>query len=360
MTNDIYEKLREQLDQYSVGYPATQSGVEMKILEKMFTKEEALLFLLLSLSLETPEAVAERTGRDPETTAALLSQMAEKGLIFRLGRDDQAKYAAVPYIVGSYEFHLGSMDRELAQLMDDYLEEALCKSITDVTPFLRPIPVNRSVDVSYQVATYEDSRKIVAGQKLIAVADCICRVQQGKIDKGCDKPLDVCFLFGSHGRYYIDHEMARQVSVEEAYKILERAEEAGLVTQPATMQNPGGMCNCCGDCCAVLRALNKLPNPAEVVLSNYYAVVDAELCVACETCLERCQMGAITINDDEAAQVNIDRCLGCGLCVTTCPSEALRLETKPEEQRRHPPETGRQQVMEMARQRSASPIPLTK
>ncbi|MDY6851175.1 MAG: 4Fe-4S binding protein [Thermodesulfobacteriota bacterium] len=360
MTNDIYKKLREQLDQYSIGYPATQSGVEIKILKKLFTEEEAEFFLLLSLSVETPEAVAKRTGRDLEATTALLKQMAEKGLIFKLGRDDQAKYAAVPYVAGSYEFSLGNMDRELAQLMDDYLEEALCKSITDVTPFMRPIPINRSVDVSYNVATYEDSRKIVAGQKLIAVADCICRVQQGKIDKGCGKPLEVCFLFGSHGRYYIDHGMARQISAEEAYKILEKAEEAGLVTQPFTTQNPGGMCNCCGDCCAILRALNKLPNPAELVVSNYYAVVDAESCVACETCLERCQMGAISINEDEAAQVNLDRCIGCGLCVTTCPSEALRLEIKPEDHRRYPPETGMQQVMEIARQRGTSPIPLTK
>ncbi len=35
MGADIYGKLREQLDQYSVGYPRTESGVEIEILKKL-------------------------------------------------------------------------------------------------------------------------------------------------------------------------------------------------------------------------------------------------------------------------------------------------------------------------------------
>ena len=79
MTMKVYQKLQEQLDQYSVGFPATDSGVELKILEKLFTEEEAEMFLLLSMMLETPESVAQRIERDPSAVAALLHQMAEKG-----------------------------------------------------------------------------------------------------------------------------------------------------------------------------------------------------------------------------------------------------------------------------------------
>jgi ferredoxin len=358
MPSEIFKKLREQLDQYSCGYPTTESGVEFKILEKLFTEEEAEMFLLMSLSLETPEEVTRRTGRDSETVAMLLSQMAEKGLLFRWRRGGEIKYGASAFVLGFFEFQLKTMDKEIAELFEKYFEEAFISSTTNVDPLVRPIPINRSVEVSHPVATYDDSRAIVKKKKLIALSDCICRVQQGLIDKGCDKPLEVCFQFGATAQYYIDRGMAREITVEEALKVLDQSEEAGLVTQPVNDQNPGGMCNCCGECCAILRGLNKLARPAEVVISNYFCVVDPDLCDGCETCLERCQMGAIVINDDDVAEINLDRCIGCGLCVTKCPNEALLLEVKPEDQQRKPPETGREGIVMMAEKRGKSLTPL--
>jgi ferredoxin len=358
MLSEIYRELREQLDQYSCGFPTTESGVEFEILEKLFTEEEAKMFLSLSLKAETPEEVAQRTGRDPTAVASILQRMSEKGLVFCLHKDKANCYGAVPFMLGIWEFQLGRMDRELAGLYDRYFEEAFLKSTTTVDPLMRTIPVNRSVEASHPIATYEDSREIVKSQSFIALANCICRVQQGLLDKGCQKPVEVCLLFGAWGQHYIDLGMARPITVTEALQVLDQAEEAGLVTQPSSAQNPGGLCNCCGECCAILRGLNKLPRPAEAVLCNYFGVVDAELCTGCGTCLERCQMGAIALNDEEVAEIDLDRCIGCGLCVTTCPTEALRLEIKPEDQRREPPKTGGDVVRMMAQKRGASLTPL--
>lgn len=360
MTSEVYQKLREQLDQYSVGFPVTDSGAEISILEKLFTEEEAEMFLLLSMMLETPESVAQRTERDPGAVEVLLNQMADKGLIFRWRRGDTVKYGAVPFVLGIYEYQLKTMDREFAQMFEDYLQEAFHKSVTEYNKpsLLRPIPIHRSVDVSYPVATYEDSRQIVKNRKLIAVANCICQVQQNLIDQGCDKPREVCFSFGSAAQYYIDLGMGRQVTTQEALEILDQCEEAGLVTQPANAQNPAGMCNCCGDCCPLLRVIKKYPRPVEMVSSNYYAAVDPDKCAACETCLERCQMEAISIGEDDVAEINLDRCIGCGLCVTTCSTKALRLKPKPEDLRHTPPEKGGELLMEMAQNRGKSLTPL--
>ena len=96
-----------------------------------------------------------------------------------------------------------------------------------------------------------------------------------------------------------------------------------------------------------------------MILSNYYAAVDTDGCAACETCLERCQMGAISIGENDVAEVNLDRCIGCGLCVTTCPTKALRLELKPGGQRYTPPEKGRALLEEMAQKHGTPLIPLT-
>jgi len=361
MAKKVYRKLQEQLDQYSVGFPATASGVEIKILEKLFTEEEAEIALHLSMALETAESVAERTKRDPKAVAALLDRMANKGLIFRWRRNEAVKYGAVPFIIGIYEHQLKSLDQELAHMVEDYQEEVIGKNMKRLKPsvLLRTIPINRSVAVTHPVATYEDSREIVKKQKMIAVANCICQVQQDLIGHRCDKPREVCFSFGSAARYYIELGMGRQVTVEEALAILDRCEEAGLVSQPYNVINPGGMCNCCGDCCGVLRVIKKYPRPIEMVVSNYYAVVDADECTGCETCLDRCQMEAISIGEDDVAKVNLDRCIGCGLCVTTCPAEALRLELKPEDQRYTPPANGQELIEEMAKKRGKSLIPFT-
>jgi ferredoxin len=360
MAKEIYQKLQEQLDQYSIGFPATDSGVEIKILERLFTEEEAEIFLHLSMVLERPESVAQRIERKPEAVSGMLAHMADKGLIFRWRSGDTVKYGAIPFVVGIYEYQLKSMDRELAQLFEDYLQEAFHKNIAELGPsMLRTIPIQQSIEVFHPVATYEDSREIVKKQKLIAVADCICQVQQGLIGQGCDKPREVCFSFGSEAQYYIDLGMGRQVTIEKALEILDRCEEAGLVNQPFNVQNPGGMCNCCGDCCPVLRTIKKYPRPVELILSNYYAAVNSNECTACEACLERCQMEAISINEDDVAEVNLDRCIGCGLCVTICPTKALRLELKPEDQRYTPPAKGQELFMEMAQKRGKSLIPFT-
>jgi len=108
------------------------------------------------------------------------------------------------------------------------------------------------------------------------------------------------------------------------------------------------MCNCCGDCCGVLISLKRHPKPAEIVFSNYYAVVDRVECTGCETCLERCQMDAIKMSEDEVAEINLDRCIGCGLCVASCPQDAIELILKPESQRRTPPPNAAAQMAFMA------------
>ncbi len=353
MSESVYGKLRERLDQFSVGFPETKSGVEIEILKRLFTEEEAEMFLDMSQTVEAPESVAARTGRNPDETARLLDQMADRGLLFRMRKNEQALYAAVPFVVGVYEFQVKDMDKELADLCEQYFNEALNPRTAGLTALMRPIPVNRSIDVAWRVASYDDARDIIRSKDPVAVAPCICRVQQHKVGNNCEKPLEVCFMFGSHAQYYVERGMGRYVTHDEAFSILDECDKAGLVTQPFNAQNPGGMCNCCGDCCAILRALKLHPRPVEVTVCNYSAQVDAEKCVACETCVERCQMDAITMTED-SAEVNPDRCIGCGLCVTTCPTEALTLVRKSDDDLRVPPARGSETYMRLAQERGIS------
>ncbi len=348
---DVYEKLRAHLDDMGVGYPETESKIELKLLKRLFTEEEADLFMQLAPLLQKPADVAQRLNRDPEQIGEVLEQMAKKGLLFRKRSGDLVRYAAVPYVVGIFEFQLNAMDEAYARDNEEYFETAFGSSIQAFkTPVLRSIPINRQIVADWPVAPYEDVLEIIDNQKKIAVQPCICRTQSKLAGKECDKPLENCFSFGSHADYYVENGMGRYITKEAAKAIIIKNEQDGLVMQPFNAQNVGGMCSCCGDCCGVLRSLKKQPKPAEAVQSNYFARVEDELCTGCETCLERCQMEAIDITDG-LADINLDRCIGCGLCVTTCPTEAILLIKKSEDQQYVPPKSGAETYMRIAQER---------
>ncbi len=353
---DIYQKLRERLDELSIGYPETESRVEIKILKKLFTEEEAAFFLELSPMLEKPEDVAKRLDRDPAETERFMEEMAKKGLLFRQRKGDMVRYAAAPYVVGIFEYQVNTIDRELAEDFEEYYETAFGKRIQSLkTPLMRSIPINKELVAKWPVAPSEDVMDLLDKQETIAIAPCICRTTTHLVDKGCDKTMHNCFMFGSHARYYVENGMGKYITREEAKEIVKQNDEEGLVMQPFNSEKAGGMCSCCGDCCGMLRSLKLQPVPAASVQSNYFAAVEQETCIGCETCLERCQMDAIYM-EEEKAMINLDRCIGCGLCVTTCPSEALSLERKPEEQLYEPPKSGAETYMRLALERGKNPL----
>jgi len=124
MTHPIYIKLREQIDQYSVGFPKAASGVDLKILKKLYTEEEAELFLDLSMQLESPDSVSNRTNRDLKKTTDMLEAMAQNGLVFRKRKKNAVYYAAIPFVIGSFEFQLKRMDKDFARMVDEYFTES--------------------------------------------------------------------------------------------------------------------------------------------------------------------------------------------------------------------------------------------
>jgi len=342
MNEDIYQRLREKINQRGVGFQKTVSGAEIKLLRRLFSEEEAQMHLNLSWDLEATQKIAERAKQDPKIVAATLKRMAEKGLVFPKRKGETSYYAAAPYAHGIYEHQVNKMDKEMAQLFTDYSraekvpEEPKGDRWVATGLPLRSIPVKAPVKTSQPIAPYEDIKEIIKNQDRIALADCACSVHQGLLGSSCNRPLEVCLFLGFYAEYYVDQGMARWITKEEAMGVLDQAEEAGLVHQPANTLDPGAICNCCPDCCLQLRALKTLPNPAAFVTSNYFSQVEPDLCNGCEICVDRCPMDAISMEDSQVATINLGRCIGCGLCINSCPTEALMLVSKPEEARQEP------------------------
>ncbi|MBF0118471.1 MAG: 4Fe-4S binding protein [Desulfobacterales bacterium] len=354
--DELYERLRKRLDDISIGYPATESKVEIRILKKLFTEEEAELFIKLTPFLETAEVVAQRLNLNLENIASKLEQMAKKGLLFRQHKDGIVRYAAVPYVVGIFEFQVKTLDKEFVLDNEEFFEKGFGQSLQSFkTPVLRSVPINREIVVNWPIAPYEDIVQIIDSQKFIAIAPCICRTLSGMNDKGCGKTVEACFVFGSHAKYYVENGMGRFISKDEAKDIAKNNEKVGLVMQPFNSQHVSGMCSCCGCCCGMLRSLKRQPSPADAVQSNYYAEIETEECIGCEACISRCQMDAIEIVDG-IAKLSKQRCIGCGLCVTTCPSDAIKLIKKAEDKIYVPPKTGADTYMQIAVERNRNPL----
>lgn len=329
MSDDVYLRLREFLDGLPGGFPETDSGVELRILRKLFTPREAEMELFLLPAPEQPERIAERAGMEEGEAAELLESMAKQGLIYRIRFDENVFYMAIQFVVGIYEFHLNTMDKELALLFEEYLPTLEKIVNATETKQLRVVPVGAAIDSETAVATYDSARDLVVNQQLIAVAPCICRKEQGLLGNPCQRPQEVCFTFGMAAEYYIENGLGRKISTDETLRLLDAAEEAALVLAPTNAREIMNLCCCCECCCGVLRVLGAMESPADVVQSSFQSRIDEDACNACGICLDRCQIDAI-IEGGQVMEVDTARCIGCGLCVPTCPEDAITLMTKPD------------------------------
>ena len=329
MTDDVYRRLAETLDAIPNGFPSTESGVELRLLAKIFEPEEAALASVMHLKKEPASEIAARTGGDPKAVRQTLKTMVRKGQILVGRKDRQLTFGLMPFAVGIYEEQLPRLDKEMAELFEEYFQEAQGFIGKHSPAIHRVVPVEEAIPAGIEIYPYERATELLEGAKAWGVRDCICRVQQKLVGKGCDRPVENCLVFAPMAGVFAGSDTTRAITREEALQILNEAEEAGLVHSPGNYQDGNHyICNCCTCCCGVLRSVSEFSVPSAVASSAFMAVVDDDLCAACGDCLESCQFGALDLPGDTCL-VDVGRCVGCGLCITVCPTEALSLARRP-------------------------------
>jgi Na+-translocating ferredoxin:NAD+ oxidoreductase RNF subunit RnfB len=203
----------------------------------------------------------------------------------------------------------------------------------------RIIPVEKTIPVNIDVMPYEKASTYLENAKSWGVLNCICRTQKKLIGQGCDHPVENCLVFSSRPGAFDRRDDIRSITLEEALAVLEEADKAGLVHSTSnTRDEVEYICNCCICSCGVLRSIVEYGSKTSVARSDFYAYVDEISCSGCETCIDRCQFKAISIND-AVSVVDITNCYGCGLCVTTCPENAISLRLKAPAEIAPPPVT---------------------
>ncbi|MBU2550982.1 MAG: 4Fe-4S binding protein [Proteobacteria bacterium] len=351
MADEVYYRLAKVLDSLPQGFPATDSGLEIRLLKKIFTEDEADLFCDLRLTLETAEEISKRTGRPLEGLDDRLVSMWHRGEVWGQAVDGVRRFRMMPWIVGIYEFQIDRMDREFCEMTEEYSMHFGAAAVGFGPSIMQVVPVERHVPTGQQALPYDQVSTLIENGQAWCINDCICKKEKGLMDNPCEKPIAVCLAIGDQAGVFDESPWGRAITKEEAFQVLERAEEAGLVHLTGNVETGHNfICNCCGCCCGVLGAIKNF-GLTDITNSRHYAEIDPDLCTACGTCAdERCQVAAIE-EAGEVYRVLTEKCIGCGLCVTTCPAEAIALIRKPEDRIVIPPRDEVAWNDERARQR---------
>ena len=335
--DDVYVRLREAIDRMPIGYPSTGSGVEIRLLRRLFSPVEASIAVHLGMLPENVSRIYRRVKKELPVSRRSLEEhlfvMFRKGAIsMDAGRGPgKRKYSLSQLAIGMFEYQVDRIDADFARDFETYIADDFRRAFfNSKTPQMRTIPIGSAIESRLSVAPYNDVRKILgAAHEPIVVQNCVCRQSNDVLGESCAHSdiRETCFVFGDAARTVLERGSGRLIERSEALRLLDRAEEAGFIIQPQNSRSPQFICCCCGDCCHVLRALKKLTDPAEHFHSICRAAVHPDACRGCAKCVKRCGMEAIRMQG-KLAVIDPGRCLGCGACVPACPHSAIELIAK--------------------------------
>lgn len=358
MSDPVYVQLSERLNQFES--KAAPIETFFRILEEIFTKEEAGIAAVFPDGALTAPQLAEHYKKDVAQMTSVLEKMADKGQVF-VTRTEQGgkKYELCPWMPGVIELTIiRRMDDPKSKTLLDLLEQfrveaiALTQSLAATEPFvndpemlkavlpepaIRVLPVGESLPGGQTVYPYERVMEMIDREESFAAARCCCRHAAASRGEPCrveGVPEYSCLSFGAIADYSVERGFAKRITREQCREIIRICAEKGLVHNSNNfIEGMQFICNCCPCCCMFIRVLKDIGNLKIIDASNFLPALDQELCTGCEGCLDICPTKAITLQDD-IASIDQKLCIGCGNCVAACPTGALALnrvsEKKPE------------------------------
>lgn len=280
---------------------------EYKILEPVVTDEMAEVGLCLEL--RKPQSAAEIAvlcGKSLELTEKLLWKLAVDGVAFVNKIDGVDKYWHDTWVPGHMELMTNNKENvknfpEIAKAFNEYgiRRGPMAAGLFPIgTGNMRVIPIETAIKGETRRASYEEISKYLNESSIFSVSDCSCRTSREEMGEGCGHlKEDMCIQLGHAAEYYIRTGRGREITREEAFEIIKKAEENGLMHSIPNLDGPGkthAICNCCGCSCFAMRIAGMYYNN-DMVRSNYVSKIDKEKCVACGECVEVCPVNALKL-----------------------------------------------------------------
>ena len=341
-----YKVARTVVKVGGIPFPISDSLIE--IVKVLITEEQTEIIFCFKKPSMTLDQLIQKSKLDKQRVIEMLDELIENGVVVVI--PSRSTGVMVYYLLGpvpgifEHVFMTGKTserEKKLAKLFAAYFNDIgtgyqknydnTMELFKEIPSIYRIVPVEKEVDVPQElVLPYEVASKIVEKFDIIAVSYCYCRHQRDLLNEPCEisAPRKNCLFFGQTARFNIDYNFAWEISKEEAIKLLKEAEDFGLIHRAFhARQDPKkdefAICNCCKCCCEVSHSFYKEGIPMKA-LTSYEASVIEELCISCETCIEKCPMEAIELSDS-IVEINEGRCIGCGICAHHCPQEAIKL-----------------------------------
>ena len=306
-------KLATKISLESLTYTGiTYNDPEYRILEPIV--DDDMCKVMLHMKLDTPrttEELAKRCKASVEWTREQLDKLNVAGVCRTMEGLNGAKagwYYPI-WVPGIMEGILSNNEQcERYPDLGACFEEYTRRRIAMVAPvlqngkqgmmFMRVMPVMSAIENNSKTASYDEVRTLIEKASAISVGPCSCRRSRRLIGEGCGHlEEDMCMYLNDNAINYSRLGTHRLITKEEAYEILKRAEDNGLVheiNQTPGFEDTTAICNCCGCSCYALRIANYFRS-AKSIQSNFLAKVDKNKCVACGQCVENCQTNALKL-----------------------------------------------------------------
>ena len=343
---ESYRKLSERLNRFPQGAPPTD--LLFRILEVLFTAQEAELIAQLPIKPFTVAVAAHLWKKDDAETRNLLENLASRGLMLDLEIQGEQAFVLPPPMAGFFEFSMMRIGDQydqklLAELFYQYLnveDEFIRALFAGGETQLGRVFVNEhalSPQNALHVLDYERSSEVVATASHIGVGTCYCRHKMMHRDQACAAPMDICMTFNTTARSLIKHGIARQVDRSEGADLLQRAIDHNLVQFGENVrESVSFVCHCCGCCCEAMLAAKRFAVLHPINTTNFLPEIEEQLCSGCGLCVDVCPvaaMGEVSAGDPKRpkrkkARVDEALCLGCGVCVKTCRTKAITLKKR--------------------------------
>jgi Pyruvate/2-oxoacid:ferredoxin oxidoreductase delta subunit len=334
MAENVYHALCETLAKRRGRYPGKDIPEFYALVGELFTPEEAEVYNAIPKGYHPAEAIAKVLGKEATAVSRILEGMADKGLCTAGSMGEMTFYGAPTFVPGIFEFQFmrgtnSERDKKIARLIHAYKAAVdTGQGPVKITyPTTRVIPVDRKIQTDNAIHTYHQVASYIEKYHPLAVSTCFCRHEAKLIDEkdDCGNPDEVCMQFGMGAQFVIDRKLGRQISKEEAFAILKKSEEAGLVHASINRQDIDFLCNCCACHSIILKTALAQSKPGTALNSGFQPEHAGDRCTACGVCIDRCPTGAIIVRNGDGWKLNLDRCIGCGVCATGCRFEAIAL-----------------------------------
>ena len=286
-----------------------ENAPEYYCMENIVSDDEADLAIAVGLRKErTAPWIAAKVGKSVAEIQPLLDNLVYYGVFRRvfnkeLGEDTYYMQIFAPGILEMMVNNQKLMTEhpEVGRAFEEYTRlrmQALGPLLPDGYGLMRVIPVESALDGIPGVTEDERLSYYLNKYDLFSVSPCSCRASRTLLGDGCGHLAeDMCVQMGKGAEHYIRTGRARQISREEAYEILKRAEDNGLMHDIPNIEGVGetsAICNCCSCACFGLRAAMMF-GARDAIRSNFVAEVDEAKCVACAQCVEVCPGNALKL-----------------------------------------------------------------